>query len=78
MSGLLVVFRYLGGLFTPCFLAGWGGCMFFFWRKVIFALAGFRFVGAKRKVCLSVLQIYPFAFFFFAFFSFFSLDSISF
>ncbi|KAK4643943.1 hypothetical protein QC761_300390 [Podospora bellae-mahoneyi] len=64
-------------------LFGWmAGVHVIFWRKVIFALAGFRFVGAKRKVCLSVLQIYPFAFFFaffFAFsFCFFSLDSISF
>ncbi|VBB76616.1 Putative protein of unknown function [Podospora comata] len=64
-------------------LYGWmAGVHVIFWRKVIFALTGFRFVGAKRKVCLSVLQIYPFAYFFFYFFFclffFFSLDSISF
>ncbi|KAK4666456.1 hypothetical protein QC763_300390 [Podospora pseudopauciseta] len=53
-------------------LFGWmAGVHVIFWRKVIFALAGFRFVGAKRKVCLSVLQIYPFAFFFLLFFFFF-------
>lgn len=63
-SGILEAFHAM--------LFGWmAGVHVIFRRKVIFALAGFRFVGAKRKVCLSVLQIYPFAFFFFFAFLFF-------